>query len=75
MPSQLFFDDGKPSSNALLKLDSPMPPWQVAVISRAKRELSAVCLAFLDEIERVATGIVPPKKGRGRGRQGSAGDG
>ncbi len=63
MPSQLFFDDSKPSSIALLELDSPMPPWQVAVISHAKHELSAVCLAFLGEIERIAGGIVPPKKG------------
>jgi len=77
MPSQLFLGDRQPSSIALLELDSPMPPWQVAVISRAKHELSAVCLEFLDEIERIAGGIVPAKKAarpaRTR-RQGGAGD-
>lgn len=62
MPSQLFLDDRKPSSIALLELDSPMPPWQVAVISRAKHELSAACAAFLDEIERVATGAIVSRK-------------
>lgn len=64
MPSQLFFDDHKPSSITLLELDSPMQPWQVAVISRAKHELSAVCLAFLNEITRVAAGVLPPERGR-----------
>jgi DNA-binding transcriptional LysR family regulator len=63
MPSQLFFGGRKPSSIALLELDSPMPRWQVAMISRAKHELSAICVAFLDEIERIATGIASPKKG------------
>lgn len=62
MPSQLFFGDRKPSSIALLELDSPMPTWQVAMISRAKHELSAVCLAFLNEIERMVAGIVPGAK-------------
>lgn len=62
MPSQLFFDNRKPSSVVLLTLDSPMPPWQVAVITRAKHELSAVCLAFLDQIERLAAGIGPARK-------------
>lgn len=77
MPSQLFLGDRQPTSIALLELDAPMPPWQVAVISRAKHELSAVCIAFLDEIERVAAGIAPPKKGARparAGRQGSARD-
>lgn len=77
MPSQLFFSDRKPSSIALLELDSPMRPWQVAVISRAKHELSAVCVAFLDEIERVAAGIVRSAKAPQPtriGRRGAAGD-
>jgi hypothetical protein len=34
-----------------------MQPWQVAIISRANHELSAVCLAFLAEIRRMAAGI------------------
>lgn len=59
MPSRLFFDSRKPSSVALLALDSPMPTWQVAMITRAKHELSAVCLAFLDQVERIATGAEP----------------
>lgn len=63
MPSQLFLDERRPSSIALLELETPMPPWQVAVISRAKHELSAACVAFLDEIERIASGsALHPKK-------------
>lgn len=62
MPSQLFVGDRRPSSIALLDLDSPMPPWQVALISRAKHELSAVCLAFIKEIERIAAGLGPRQK-------------
>jgi DNA-binding transcriptional LysR family regulator len=62
MPSQLFFNEHKPSSIALLQLDSPMPPWQVAMISRARHELSAVCVAFLDEVAHMATGIITPGK-------------
>jgi DNA-binding transcriptional LysR family regulator len=61
VPSQLFLGGRPPHSIALLPLDSPMQPWQVAVISRGKHELSAVCLAFLSEIERVAAGITLPK--------------
>ena len=63
MPSRLFFDDRKPSSVALLALDSPMPTWQVAMITRAKHELSAVCLAFLGEVERIATGAEAARRG------------
>ena len=61
VPSQLFLGGHPPHSIALLPLDSPMHPWQVAVISRAKHELSAVCLAFLSEVERVAAGITLTK--------------
>lgn len=77
MPSQLFFGNRKASSIALLALDSPMPTWQVAVITRAKHDLSAVCLAFLDEIERVAAGIALATKGARPGRawrKGRSGD-
>jgi DNA-binding transcriptional LysR family regulator len=65
VPSQVFFGDRTPPSIALLPLDSPMQPWQVAVISRARHELSAVGLAFLAEIERVAAKI-GSSKGSGR---------
>jgi DNA-binding transcriptional LysR family regulator len=61
VPSQLFFGGRTPPAIALLRLESPMQPWQVAVISRAKHELSAVCLAFLGEIERMAAGITLAK--------------
>ena len=61
VPSQLFFGGRPPPSIALLSLDLPMQPWQVTVISRAKHELSAVCLAFLGEIERMAAGITIAK--------------
>src|ERR1039457_201810 len=61
VPSQIFFGGRTPPSIAFLPLDWPRQPWQVAVISRAKHELSAVCLAFLTEIERMAAGIGLPK--------------
>jgi len=61
VPSQIFFGGRTSPSIALLPLDSPMQSWQVAVISRAKHELSAVCLAFLAEIERLAAGITHAK--------------
>ncbi len=69
VPSQIFFGGRTPPSIALLQLDSPMQPWQVAVISRAKHELSAVCLAFLAEIQRMAAGIGSPKGSAGRSRR------
>lgn len=60
MPSQIFFGSRMPPSIAPLSLDSPMQPWPVAVISRAKHELSAVCLAFLAELQRLAAEIGLP---------------
>jgi LysR family transcriptional regulator of abg operon len=72
VPSQMFFGGRTPRSIALLPLDSPMQPWQVAVISRARRELSAVCLAFLTEVEGMAARIPPGKdkiRRPGRSRQ------
>jgi hypothetical protein len=56
-----------------LALDSPMPAWQVAMITRAKHELSAVCLAFLEEIEGIAAGIAAPKQGARPQRSGAKG--
>ncbi len=66
VPSRIFFGSRSPPSVALLPLDSPMRPWQVMVISRAKHELSAVCLAFLAEIQRMAAGVAGPKGGARR---------
>jgi DNA-binding transcriptional LysR family regulator len=60
VPSQIFAGNRKPPSIAPVLLDSPMQPWQVAVISRAKHELSAVCLAFLAELQRIAAMIDLP---------------
>jgi DNA-binding transcriptional LysR family regulator len=65
VPSQLFFGGRTQPSIALLPLDAPMQRWQVAVISRGRHELSAVGLAFLAEVERVAAKI-GSSKGRGR---------
>lgn len=62
VPSQMFSGGRSSRSIAFLPLDSPMQPWQVAVISRAKHELSAVCLAFLAEIESNGAGIAVAKR-------------
>jgi len=65
VPSQIFARNHRPLSIAPVLLDSPMQPWQVAVISRAKHELSAVCLAFLDELQRTAAkAALPAAAGR-----------
>lgn len=69
VPSQIFAGSRKPSSIAPVPLDSPMPTWEVAVISRGPQELSAVCRAFLEELRRVAAtfGLAkPPAPARSR---------
>ena len=60
VPSQIFAGNRKTPSITPVLLDSPMQPWQVAVISRAKHELSAVCLAFLAELQKTAAKIDLP---------------
>jgi LysR family transcriptional regulator, regulator of abg operon len=57
VPSQIFGGISRPRSIAPVLLDSPMQPWQLAVISRAKHELPAVCLAFLAELQANAAKI------------------
>lgn len=72
VPSQIFTGGRKPLSIAPIILDSPMQPWQVAVISRAKHELSKACLAFLAELRRTAAMIQLPRsdvRTAGRSRQ------
>ncbi len=65
VPSQIFAGNRKPLSIAPVLLDAPMQRWQVAAISRARHELSAVCLAFLAELQRVAAKIgLPAETGR-----------
>lgn len=55
IPSRLFAGKPKKTSITPLVMDSPMPPWNVAVISRAQHELSPVCLAFLKQLRRSAS--------------------
>lgn len=61
VPSQIFSGGHAPPSITFLPLDSPLQRWQVAIISRARYQLSAVCRAFLAEIESMATKMVLPK--------------
>jgi len=67
VPSHLFAESWRPRSIAPVFLDSGMPPWQVMAISRPRHELSPVCLAFLDELKRMAAHMVPAA-GAGRPR-------
>ena len=60
VPSQIFAGNRNTPSIAPLLLDAPMQPWQVVVISRAKHELSAVCQAFLAELQKTAAKIDLP---------------
>lgn len=65
VPSQIFAVSRRTPSIAPVLLDSPMQPWQVVVISRARHELSAVCQAFLAELQRAAAKIaIPMTNGR-----------
>jgi len=57
VPSQIFADHRTGPSLAPVLLDAPMQPWQVVAISRAKHELSAVCQAFLAEVQKTAAKI------------------
>ena len=60
VPSQIFAGNRSTPSIAPVLLDAPMQPWQVMAISRAKHELSAVCLAFLAELQHTAAKIDLP---------------
>lgn len=66
VPSQIFAGNRNTPSLAPVLLDAPMQPWQVVAISRAKRELSAVCLAFLAELQKTAAKIDLPTSGARR---------
>lgn len=58
VPKQLLADRTIRWSISPVLMQSAMPSWHVAVIYRSKRELSPVCLAFLDELKSVATQIL-----------------
>jgi len=60
VPSQIFTGNRNAPSIAPVLLDAPMQPWQVMAISRAKPELSAVCRAFLAELQKTAAKIDLP---------------
>jgi molybdate transport repressor ModE-like protein len=64
VPSHLFAEASRPTSIAPVFLDSGMPPWQVMVISRPQHELSPVCLAFLEELRRMAAKLNPEAAGK-----------
>jgi LysR family transcriptional regulator of abg operon len=66
VPTQIFSGNRRPLPIAPLPLDAPLQPWQVAVISRAGKEPSAVCGAFLAELKRTAARVDLPI-GRARG--------
>jgi DNA-binding transcriptional LysR family regulator len=69
VPTQIFSGNRRPLPIAPLPLDTPMQPWQVAVISRASHELSAVCRAFLAELQRTAAKVgLPNGPARGPSR-------
>ena len=50
----LFDDKPRHMSLTPLVMDTPMPPWNMTVISRAKHELSPVCIAFLKQLRESA---------------------
>ncbi len=60
VPSHIFAESWRPAAIAPVPLDSEMPPWRVMVISRAQRELSPVCTAFLEELRRMVAKLGAP---------------
>ena len=71
VPSQIFAGNRNTLSIAPLLLDAPMQPWQVVAISRAKHELSAVCQAFLAELQKTAAKIDLPTSNARRAGAGA----
>jgi LysR family transcriptional regulator of abg operon len=66
VPSQVFAGSRGTPALAPVLLDAPMQPWQVVAISRARSELSAVCQAFLTEVQKTAAKIDLPLGGARR---------
>lgn len=54
VPTQLFVDRKRRMAVTPLFLGTPMPSWDVRVISRPLHELSPLCLAFLQDLRREA---------------------
>lgn len=59
VPSRLFAERQRRASIAPLAMASPMPPWKVDVISRARHRLSPVCQGFLRQLHRTAAQLRP----------------
>ncbi len=57
VPTQIFADRPRKMSITPLFMGTPMPPWNMTVISRARHELSPLCAAFLDELRATAERI------------------
>jgi len=62
LPSQLLAERQRKLAIMPLTLASPMPPWKVAVISRAKHQLAPVCTEFLRALHQTAAKMQPPGK-------------
>lgn len=60
VPAQLFTERRGRAAIVPLAMASPMPPWNVAVISRPKHRLSPLCLAFLKQLHRSAAKLRVP---------------
>ncbi|MDH4190581.1 MAG: LysR family transcriptional regulator [Betaproteobacteria bacterium] len=54
VPAQIFAERRTRASIVPLAMDSAMPPWNVAVISREKHRLSPLCAGFLRQLHRSA---------------------
>lgn len=57
LPKHLFVGPAKGGPVVPLFMDSPMPPWNVAVISRPLHTLSALSLAFLKHLRIAAAAV------------------
>ena len=66
VPSQIFAGGRSAPALAPVLLDAPMQPWEVVAISRAGRDMSTVCAAFLTELRKAAAKIDAAVGGRRR---------
>lgn len=63
VPAQLFAERRRSAAITALAMDSPMPPWNVTLISRAQHQLAPICRAFLKHLHRMTR---PRAGGAGR---------
>lgn len=68
VPKSMFSDKAATWGVRPLTMDMIMPAWNIAVFYRSEHELSPVCLAFLQELRKAASGILASSSANGNKR-------